>query len=78
MVAALLSCAKAIYETHEREHVTAEGRGKASTLAGEEMLPILCYIIAHGEVRLPKRPPSQTALVDRFGRLTKVANDLRR
>ena len=77
MVAALLSCAKAIYETHEREHVTAEGRGKASTLAGEEMLPILCYIIAHGEVRLPKRPPSQTA-VDRFGRLTKVANGLRR
>ena len=50
MVAALLSCAKAIYETHEREHVTAEGKGKASTLAGEEMLPILCYIIAHGEV----------------------------
>ena len=65
MVAALLSCAKAIYETHEREHVTAEGRGKASTLAGEEMLPILCYIIAHGEVRLPKRP---LAFPNRFGR----------
>ena len=50
MVTALLSCAKAIYDTHKREHVTAEGKGKASTLAGEEMLPILCYIIAHGEV----------------------------
>ena len=60
MVAALLSCAKAIYETHEREHVTAEGRGKASTLAGEEMLPILCYIIAHGEVRFPKAFPSRS------------------
>ena len=62
MVTALLSCAKAIYDTHKREHVTAEGKGKASTLAGEEMLPILCYIIAHGEVRFPKCPPSQAAL----------------
>ena len=62
MVAALLSCAKAIYETHEREHVTAEGKGKASTLAGEEMLPILCYIIAHGEVCSRMCPPPQTAL----------------
>ena len=41
MVAALLSSAKSIYETHKREHVSAEGLGKASTLAGEEMLPIL-------------------------------------
>jgi hypothetical protein len=35
--------AQSIYETHKREHVSAEGLGKASTLAGEELLPILWY-----------------------------------
>ena len=70
MVTALLSCAKAIYDTHKREHVTAEGKGKASTLAGEEMLPILCYIIAHGEVRFPKCLPKPLCRLTKGGKRT--------
>ena len=50
MMEALLSAAKAIYETHQRERVSAAGDGEASTLAGEEILPILCYVIAHTDV----------------------------
>ena len=41
---------QSIYSTHKREHVSAVGEGEARTLAGDEILPILCYIISHADV----------------------------
>jgi hypothetical protein len=41
---------QSIYSTHKREHSSAVGEGEARTLAGDEILPILCYVIAHADV----------------------------
>ena len=41
---------QSIYSTHKREHISAVGEGEARTLAGDEILPILCYVISHADV----------------------------
>ena len=50
MIDSLLNAAKAIYSSHMREHVTAEGEGKAAPLSGDEILPIMCFIIVRSDI----------------------------
>ena len=49
MLRALLQTAKSVYELHESEHRGPDGESPPP-LSGDDLLPVMCYIIAHADV----------------------------